>query len=118
MAKKILVVDDNLKLRENLSDILGEKGYKVKSIGATDDIWEVIKEEAFDLMVLDLIMPEKNTITILGGLKSACPGTRIIIYSGYEEYGSSSYVRIADAFISKSKGPESLLAAMKNLLGT
>lgn len=117
MAKKVLIVDDNLALCENLSDILDEKGYEVKSIGITEEIWDVIKKDSFDLMILDLIMPEKNTITILGGLKSMSPHTRILIYSGYDEYGSSPYIRMADAFLSKSKGTESLLLLIEKLLG-
>lgn len=116
MAKKILIVDDNLELRESLSGILDEKGYAVTSIGATDTIWDMLKKEAFDLIILDLIMPEKNTITILGGLKSISPNSRIIIYSGYGEYETSSYTHIADAFLCKSKGPDSLLLLMEKLL--
>lgn len=116
MAKKVLIVDDNQALRENLSSILGEKGYDVTSIGAGESIWDAVEKDIFDLIILDLIMPEKNTISILGGLKSNSPHTRILIYSGYEEYEKSSYAHIADAFLCKSKGPETLLSLMDKLL--
>lgn len=117
MAKKLLIVDDNLALCQSLCDVLGAKGYEVKSVGVTDDIWDTIKRDFFDLMILDLIMPDKNTITILGGLKSMCPNTRIVIYSGYEEYEKSPYIRIADAFLSKSKGLNPLLSVIEKLIG-
>lgn len=117
MAKKILLVDDNATLRKNLSELLIGKGYDVTTVGRDEEIWNIIKEDFFDLMILDLIFPDKNTSVILGGLKSACPKTKILIYSGYDEYEASAYVRIADAFLSKSKGPEILLETIKKIIG-
>ncbi len=117
MAKKILLVDDSVTIRENLSGILRQKGYEVKAAGRDEEIWALIKEESFDLMILDLIFPDKNASVILGGLKSASPKTRILIYSGYEEYETSPYVRIADAFLCKSKSTELLLSTIEKLLG-
>jgi two-component system nitrogen regulation response regulator GlnG len=116
MAKKILIVDDNLALRQNLDELLTRKGYEVRATGENEEIWRIIKEETCDLMILDLILPDKNTSVILGGLKSACPKMRIVIYSGYEEYENSPYIRQADAFLSKSKGPEVLLSTIEKLL--
>jgi len=116
MAKKILIVDDNVTLRENLKELLSKKGYEVKIADENEEIWEIIKENSFDLMILDLILPDKNTSVILGGLKCACPKMRIVIYSGYEEYESSPYIRQADAFLSKSKTPEVLLSTIEKLL--
>ncbi|MFH0858735.1 MAG: response regulator [Candidatus Omnitrophota bacterium] len=116
MAKKILIVDDNLTLRENLSKLLIEKGYSLRSLDCNEAIWNIIKEEFFDLIILDLILPDKNASVILGGLKSVSPKTRIVIYSGYEEYEKSPYVRVADAFLCKSKGPEELLVTIEKFL--
>lgn len=68
-------------------------------------------------MVLDLIFPERNITAVLGGIKSASPQTRIAIYTGYEEYESSPYIRQADAFLVKSKGPEPLFSIIEKLIG-
>ncbi|MCM8789483.1 MAG: response regulator [Candidatus Omnitrophica bacterium] len=113
MAKKILIVDDNTTLRENLSKLLTEKGYAVKTADCNEAIWNLIKDESFDLMILDIILPDKNTTVILGGLKTHSPQMRIIVYSGYEEYEESPYIRVADAFLCKSKGPEALLSLIE-----
>jgi len=116
MAKKILIVDDNVTLRESLKELLNKKGYEVKIAVENEEIWKIIKENSFDLMILDLILPDKNTSVILGRLKCACPNMRIVIYSGYEEYEKSPYISQADAFLSKSKGPEVLLSTIEKLL--
>jgi len=116
MANKILIVDDNVTLRESLKELLNKKGYEVKIAGENEEIWRIIKENSFDLMILDLILPDKNTSVILGGLKCACPNMRVVIYSGYEEYEKSPYIRQADAFLSKSKSPEVLLLTIEKLL--
>ncbi|MFH1339214.1 MAG: response regulator [Candidatus Omnitrophota bacterium] len=117
MAKKILIVDDNLTLCKNLSKLLVDKGYEVESTGRSEDIWDILKTASFDLMVLDLIFPEKNITAVLGGIKSASPQMRIVIYTGYEEYENSPYIRLADAFLVKSKGPEPLLSIIEKLIG-
>lgn len=117
MAIKILIVDDNTTLRQSLRELLTRKGYEVEATGENERIWNIIKEKPFDLMILDLILPDKNTSVILGGLKSACPNMCIVIYSGYEEYENSPYIRQADAFLSKSKSPEILLSTIEKLLG-
>lgn len=117
MAKKILLVDDNITLRKSLQEILTNLGYEVTTAERDEEIWDILKECAFDLMILDLILPDKNTSVILGGLKCTCPKTRILIYSGYEEYESSPYIRIADEFLSKSKGPEILISTVERLIG-
>lgn len=116
MKKKILVVDDNQTLRENLKALLERAGYEVKSTGENEEIWSLLREE-FDLMILDLIFPDKNTSVILGGIKSCSPQMRVVIYSGYEEYKDSPYIRQADAFVGKSETTEALLATIKKFLG-
>lgn len=116
MPKKILIVDDNATLRESLKELLEGKGYTVEKTGENAQIWSILKNNSFDLMILDLILPDKNTSVILGGLKCAYPDMRIVIYSGYEEYENSPYIRQADAFLSKSKTPEILLSTVEKLL--
>lgn len=83
--KYILVVDDEINVRTVFSDILKKEGYYVR--GAKDG-YEAIKavdEESFDLVLIDLGMPQMNGIETLENIKKRKPQLQVIIYA---EYGS------------------------------
>lgn len=83
--KYILVVDNEINVRTVFSDILKKEGYCVR--GAKDG-YEAIKavdEESFDLVLIDLGMPQMNGIETLENIKKRKPQLQVIIYA---EYGS------------------------------
>ncbi|MDC2890381.1 response regulator [Psychrosphaera algicola] len=55
---KILVVDDDMRLRSLLERYLTEQGYIVRSAGNSDQMDRLLERENFHLLVLDLMLPE------------------------------------------------------------
>jgi len=111
----ILVADDNPNIRKTLKDILTEKGYNVKMVSNGFDLLSAVREQHPRILVLDLMMPEKDGLEVFSTVKSLAPDTRVIIYTGCERYRNSAYARNADKFIAKTEGPKVLLKVIEEL---
>jgi CheY-like chemotaxis protein len=80
--KKILLVDDNDSFRRPLSQTLEQSGYEVES--ATDGAMAVrlFRQKLFDLVITDLIMPEKDGLEVIAELRRLQPELKVIAISG------------------------------------
>lgn len=58
MKKKILAVDDDISGLEAIRQILMQKGYEVSAAGGGEEALRLLAAEAFDLVILDVIMPD------------------------------------------------------------
>ncbi len=65
MANHILVVDDEVGIRELLSEILSDEGYRVKQAASAIEAKQLRQEERPDLVLLDIWMPHMDGITLL-----------------------------------------------------
>lgn len=79
---KILVVDDELSIREFLHELLHQKGHEVVSAIHTEMALEIIGRETFDLIILDIRMPGESGVTLLKRVRSSQNSVPILIYSG------------------------------------
>lgn len=82
---KILVVDDDAAITTTFQNILEGEGYEVTT--ATDGIRaiELARREAFDLVMLDMIMPRMDGLVTLRGLREVAPSARVVILSAFIE---------------------------------
>lgn len=116
--KKILVVDDDLRLRELLIRYLGEQGFTVKGAenGAVMD--KALAREAWDLIVLDLMMPGEDGLSICRRLRAAEPGQAIIMLTakGDEIDRIVGLEMGADDYLPKPFNPRELLARIQAVL--
>ncbi len=55
--KAILIIEDDIEVREAWRDVLTEEGYMIRESGTTDDAINAIKHNKFDLVLLDLSVP-------------------------------------------------------------
>ncbi len=78
----ILVIDDDAQVRTVLLRSLEYEGYQVVDAPNGKVGMELIREEPFDLVVTDIVMPEKDGIEIIGELRQYFPETKIIAISG------------------------------------
>jgi CheY-like chemotaxis protein len=79
---KILVIDDEEQLRDLLTQMLTRSGHTVQSAFDGVDAMRVFKQFDPDLVITDIIMPNKDGIEVITELLNASPGTPIIAISG------------------------------------
>ena len=81
--EKILIVDDEAFIRENLERILTEDGYRPFSTESPEDAVRQVNEEEIDLVFLDLNLGSTSGLDVLRQMKEVDPGVLVIIITGY-----------------------------------
>jgi two-component system, NarL family, invasion response regulator UvrY len=116
----ILVVDDHALIRKGLKQLL-EDSPDLKVTGEAESGIQAIKmvrEQRFDLMLLDINLPDKHGIDVLKQLKSECPELKIIVLSMYPEdqYGMRALKAGAMGYINKQSAPDKLIGAIQTVI--
>lgn len=83
MTVKILVVDDELLIRQSLSDILRLEGYEVVAVDNGEAAKLALRQGNIDLMLLDLKMPGMDGLEVLRASVQIAPDTMIILLTGH-----------------------------------
>jgi len=98
----ILIVDDEDLIRKALSRCFSNKGHHVVSAENGVIALEHLKSENIDLMILDLLMPEKNGFDVLTEMKKNIPVIVISAFSGTatDHFSSDEYPQVV-GFIKK-----------------
>jgi two-component system, OmpR family, phosphate regulon response regulator OmpR len=115
---KILVIDDDLRLRELLKRYLGEQGYAVGVAADGESMNRVRARDRFDLLVLDLMMPGEDGLAICRRLRAANDTTPIIMLTakGDEIDRIVGLEMGADDYLPKPFNPRELLARIQAVL--
>ena len=80
---KILVVDDEAIIRQALVRAIDLAGYHVEAVNSGLEALALLKRAPFDLMVLDMCMPEMGGVEVMRLSRQACPNLLIIILTGH-----------------------------------
>ena len=80
---RLLVVDDDVNVRKTLLDALEFSGYNAQGAEDGEAALALLREAAFDLLLVDLKMPGVDGIELIRRAKSLHPQARIIILTGY-----------------------------------
>ncbi|MGC9461616.1 response regulator transcription factor, partial [Vibrio genomosp. F10] len=67
--KQILVVDDNIELRDALTEYLGRAGFDVVGAENGEAMWRVLENHQPDLIILDIMMPGDDGFTLCQQLR-------------------------------------------------
>jgi CheY-like chemotaxis protein len=81
----VLVVDDDAAITATFENILGGEGYDVTTATDGRAALELARRQAFDLALLDLVMPRMDGLEVLRRLRELLPDCRIVILSAYIE---------------------------------
>ena len=92
---RILVIDDDDEIRSVLHDILAREGYNVVVASNGKEGIELYREDPTDLIITDLIMPEKEGIETILELKQDFPDLRFIAISGGGRIDAEDYLDLA-----------------------
>ena len=116
--RKLLVVDDDKRLRELLERYLGEQGFVVRSAEDAAAMNRELAHEAFDLVVLDLMLPGEDGLSICRRLRSADPQLAIMMLTakGDEIDRIVGLEKGADDYLPKPFNPRELLARIQAVL--
>ena len=79
----ILVVDDNKDFADVFCDILRSNNYKAESCYGGVQVIDIVKDDRFDILFLDIRMPEMDGIETLRAIKKTHPDTTVIMMTGY-----------------------------------
>lgn len=85
MKPAILVVDDDEVMRQTLSDVLKKKGYAVSTADTGGQTISSIKEQLFDLILLDIRLPDMDGLDVLKGIKEIESDIMVIVMTAYSD---------------------------------
>lgn len=116
---KVLVVDDDAQVLGFLTQVLREGGYAVTGTTSGKEAMEILPAQGFDLMVLDLEMPEFDGFDILKLARSRRLDVRIIVISGYLDGALLNAATLlgADSAIQKPVTARELLSKVGEAIG-
>lgn len=79
----ILVVDDDLIFGKNFVTILRDRGYCVELAGTGNKAVDMLNSDHFDIVLLDIRLPDINGIEVFKKIKESKPDTCVIVMSAY-----------------------------------
>jgi YesN/AraC family two-component response regulator len=91
----ILLVDDEPLVVEALSTAITNKGHTVVTATNGNEGMEQFTKGAFDLVITDIIMPDKEGIEMIMEMRRQAPGTRIVAISGGGRTGNVEFLHMA-----------------------
>jgi DNA-binding NtrC family response regulator len=100
---RILVVDDDLDTCRNLEDILTEMGYLVKTAQSGEAALDLVRQEPFDVALLDFKMPGMDGLTLYRKIRKLRSGTVALIITAYSTPETASEALKAGAWQVMSK---------------
>lgn len=83
MTEKILLVDDEQEFIDTLAERMRTRGMDVETATSPKRALELVEEESFDAIVLDLLMPEMDGLEALKILKEKKPELQVILLTGH-----------------------------------
>ena len=124
LSIRILVIDDDPLVLEVLSEMLTAAGYEVVGASNGKEGVSLYRAAPFDLVLTDIIMPEKDGLEVVMELRRDFPEVKIIALSGGGEYGhgfsslTASRALGATVTLRKPFAESELLSAVREVLGT
>jgi CheY-like chemotaxis protein len=118
---RILVIDDDEQVLDMLYESLTREGYGVLRASNGEQGLRLYRQEPVDLIITDIIMPEKEGIETIIELRQDFPDVKIIAMSGGGRIGTKDYLHLAKIFgvqrtFTKPVARAQLLDAIKELL--
>jgi DNA-binding NtrC family response regulator len=118
-AGAVLIIDDEAAIRESLETLLELEGYSVESAATADQGLTRIGERPFDLVLLDLALPDRNGLDLLAELHAHDPQLSVIMITAYGTVENAVKAMQVGAtnFVQKPWDNEKLLADVRIAVG-
>jgi len=96
--KRILIIDDDYHVLMMIKKMLERAGFEVELALNGKEGLEVFKRVSIDLVICDIIMPEKEGLETIREMKHLCSDMKILAMSGGGRVSSENYLNTASAF--------------------
>jgi len=122
-VSKILVIDDDVVVRTAMVQFLADLGYDVVSAEDGQRGMRLFRSEKPDLVITDIIMPEKEGIQTIAEIRRERPDAKVIAVSGGGRIGNTDFLKIARQLgatdvIAKPVDPDDFAARIERCLST
>lgn len=115
---RILLVDDEPDIIQLLSQILSSEGYDILTAPDGDRAVEILDRERVDATLLDILMPNRNGMSVLRHIRDHHPTIKTIMLTGYIDlqYAMEAKKMGAVDYISKPYKLETILSTLERAL--
>jgi len=118
---KVLIADDHALIREGLKQIIADSGEFIVAAEAESGLvaLQQMREQALDLVLLDISLPDRNGIDVLRQARRELPSLPILMLSMHREdqYAIRAIRAGAAGYLNKQSAPDELIAAMRTVAG-
>lgn len=120
-AKKVLLVEDEEMIRDLYARQLTKAGFLVNAVGNGEDGVKALNEQAYDLLLLDIMLPGMNGLQVLRDFKVKNPNSKMAIIMltnlGQESVIKEGFDLGANAYLIKtSYTPDQIITEVRNVL--
>ena len=113
----VLIVDDDAEIRALLGEYLGKNGFKTTVVADGKSMWTALSRGKVDLIVLDLMLPGEDGLTLCRKLRADSETPVIMLTARGEETDRIVGLEMgADDYLAKPFSPRELLARIKSVL--
>jgi DNA-binding NtrC family response regulator len=115
---KILIVDDEEVVRRSFVRILASTNCDAQAIASWSQVSGLAQQEPFDVVLLDLRMPDTDGITVLKAIRQRWPESEVIVITGYGTLETAKEAMVLGAYdyLLKPVGPEQVTEVCKAAL--
>lgn len=114
---RILLVEDDREIISSLSEFLRREGFDVKNATGQTSALQLLHENTFDLVLLDIMLADGNGFTTCSAIKSEYDIPVIFLTASGDEYSTVTGFDLgADDYIAKPFRPRELVSRIKNIL--
>src|SRR5512142_2739638 len=115
----ILIIDDEAILRQTMARILLRAGFEVTTVASGKETLSIIKDHAFDLVYLDIRMPDMNGLEVLKTIHAQYPEMPVILFTAQPDLHSAvEALRLgATDYLMKPLKPEAVIDRSRSIIG-
>lgn len=115
----ILIIDDEASLRQTMARILLRAGFEVTTVGSGKETFAIINEHAFDLVYLDIRMPDINGLEVLKVIHEQYPEMPVVLFTAQPDLHSAveALRRGASDYLLKPLKPDVIVDRTRAILG-
>ena len=114
---RILIVDDEPRIRSSLEGLLRDEGYTVESTQSGEQGVEAVQESPFDVVFLDVVLPGQDGLATLERIRELTPSSKVLMMSGKSDLFTAVRATKMGAhnFFEKPLNPDRVLLELKNI---